>query len=311
LTGRLQEEQMHSFPLIAKPLMAAGTKQSHSMAVLLNPDALPLFLQHKVDQQQRHQTLQHQQQQAQQQQQYNFVLQEYVNHNALLYKVYVLGDTVKVYQRPSLPNLPISKVQRRTIGTQVDDSEKIDSSLVNATKGVFVEFDSQRPYPRLQDFGIDAVPSAATTAAVTTDTTAAAFHGYAKTSTLVGGAAALTAVTESEVIPIVNALKHAFGLELFGFDILVTVKEENQNAVLTCDAITTRAVEEDGQPVVSAIDTTVRMLVVDVNYFPSYKEVPNFPSLLAHYLTQRVLQSREQQQLPKQQQMPQLSQDGE
>jgi hypothetical protein len=317
LADRLQEEQMHSFPLIAKPLMAAGTKQSHSMAVLLNSDALPLFLQHKVDQQQQQQqqTIQHQQQ-AQQQQQHNFVLQEYVNHNALLYKVYVLGDTVKVYQRPSLPNLPISEVQRRTIGAHMNHSDKTDSSLVNAKKGVFVEFDSQRPYPRLQDFGINAVPSAApttsTTATVTTDATTAAPHVNAKTPTLLGGAAAApTAVTEAEVLPIVNALKQAFGLELFGFDILVTVQEENQNADLTCDAITKTTVEEDGQPVDSGKDTTVRMLVVDVNYFPSYKEVPNFPSLLAHYLTQRVLQSREQQQLPKQQQSPQQTQDGE
>ena len=57
-----------------------------------------------------------------------------------------------------------------------------------------------------------------------------------------------------------DALKDAFGLQLFGFDILI------------------------------AVDDT--MLVVDVNYFPSYKEVPNFPALLAKYLTDRAMERR-------------------
>jgi glutathione synthase/RimK-type ligase-like ATP-grasp enzyme len=67
-------------------------------------------------------------------------------------------------------------------------------------------------------------------------------------------------VTADEVRPIVNVLKNAFGLEMFGFDVLQG---------------------EDGE-----------YLVVDVNYFPSYKEVKDFPFLLAQYLTQRVLEQR-------------------
>eukprot|EP00952_Eustigmatos_sp_NYUAD-ZCMA_P010227 42068-Eustigmatos_ZCMA.PRE.1 len=54
------------------------------------------------------------------------VLQEYSNHNSVLYKVYVLGDLVKVYQRPSLPNL-----------TQ---------------RARNIAFDSQKPYPSEKDF---------------------------------------------------------------------------------------------------------------------------------------------------------------
>lgn len=67
-------------------------------------------------------------------------------------------------------------------------------------------------------------------------------------------------VTAEEIRPVVDVLKRAFGLELFGFDILVTFQGE--------------------------------LLVVDVNYFPSYKEVSNFPSLLANYLTQRAIDGR-------------------
>ena len=74
-------------------------------------------------------------------------------------------------------------------------------------------------------------------------------------------------VTPEEVRPIVGALKRAFGLELFGFDIIIA------------------SPPSDGSD-------RKEMLVIDVNYFPSYKEVPNFPALLAQYLTNRVLQQR-------------------
>ena len=68
---------------------------------------------------------------------------------------------------------------------------------------------------------------------------------------------------------------------MFGFDILIA---SNSDAPPT--------VEGDGDQ----DDSKKRqMLVVDVNYFPSYKEVSNFPSLLAQYLTQRAVDSRRRQ----------------
>lgn len=184
-------------PLIVKPLVAAGTKESHFMTVILKYSALSKLTSRSI-------------------------IQEYVNHNAALYKVYVLGDRVYVYERSSLPNLP-----------STDEIETAVDSL---------EFDSQRPYPCIQDFGIQSHQQALSTHATT------------------------VSVTSDEVRPIVESLRRAFGLELFGFDILLS----HQNS---------------------------EWLVVDVNYFPSYKEVPNFPSLLAHYLTQRVLEKRRQQNL--------------
>lgn len=194
--------QSHSLsaPLIVKPLVAAGTKESHFMAILLGTSAFS-----KVPP--------------------RSIIQEYVNHNAILYKVYVLGEHVYVYPRPSLPNLPIP----------LPRSESTEMELL--------EFDSQRPYPRLQDFGIDfgmMLPE--------------------EEKSKRGGSMTIQ-VTPDEVRPIVESLKEAFGLQLFGFDILLSEDEKE-------------------------------WLVVDVNYFPSYKEVPNFPTLLAHYLTQRVLEER-------------------
>jgi hypothetical protein len=189
-----EENRGLTTPLIINPLIAAGTKQSHFMLIALEETAFVKLPPKSI-------------------------VQEFINHNATLYKIYVLGDFVSVYERHSLPNLP-------------DDLSKATVDLV--------EFDSQRPYPKLKDFGIETDESD-------------------KSCNLPFGNG--IAVTVDEVMPVVNALKKAFGLEIFGFDILRRSSDEE-------------------------------WLVVDVNYFPSFKEVSNFPSLLARYLTRRVLEQR-------------------
>jgi Inositol 1,3,4-trisphosphate 5/6-kinase ATP-grasp domain len=73
-----------SFPIIVKPLTAAGTKASHAMAILMDRTALPHL--RKV----------------------SCLCQEYSNHDAVLYKVYVLGQHVSVHQRRSLPAATLS-----------------------------------------------------------------------------------------------------------------------------------------------------------------------------------------------------------
>eukprot|EP00980_Cylindrotheca_fusiformis_P008425 scaffold1784_cov116-Cylindrotheca_fusiformis.AAC.5 len=193
-TSKIQKQLLEaqlSVPLIVKPLVAAGTKQSHYMTIAVRPTAT----RNKIPP--------------------NSLVQEYVNHDEKLFKVYVMGKSVHVYQRASMPNLP------------ADITETATCDLV--------EFDSQHPYPKLEDFGVEDCDSKQLSSCMT--------------------------VTPEEVLPLVHALKKAFGLELFGFDILFS-RERNE------------------------------WLVVDVNYFPSYKEVPNFPNQLAQYLTQRVLRKR-------------------
>lgn len=188
-------------PLMIKPLVAAGTKESHYMTILMSESGLQKLPP-------------------------RCLIQEFVNHDAKLYKVYVLGQEVYVYERPSLPNLPC--------GDQLE------------TEFDIIDFDSQRPYPRLEDFGIidkgehNRAPEAGTEP-----------REQKK----------VIQVTSEEVRPVVESLRNAFGLELFGFDILLSA-DSNE------------------------------CLVVDVNYFPSYKEVPNFPGVLARYLSQRVLRQR-------------------
>lgn len=223
IAQRLRDAQM-TYPLIAKPLQAAGTKISHHMTVLLQESSLDRI-------------------------QNSFcLLQEYANHDGVLYKVYVLGNNVHVYQRPSLPNLP---PLYRDGGSRSQGPS-------------YVDFDSQRPYPRLSAFGVEDDSKRKTPATLTNPSTAAS---SCKTK------APAVAVTAEEVQPIVLALKKAFGLELFGFDILIASKDAS-----SVDS--------------GSSSRATQMLVVDVNYFPSYKEVLNFPSLLAQYLTQRAIDSR-------------------
>lgn len=193
-----------STPLMIKPLVAAGTKESHFMTIILKWSALSKL-------------------------QPGSIIQEYINHNASLYKVYVLGKNVFVYERTSLPNLP--------------PTDQMDIAIDS------LEFDSQRPYPRLNDFGISDDMSDLESA-VGQD--GQSHHPCDATH---------VSVTVDEILPVVDTLRHAFGLELFGFDILLSQDYKEFH-------------------------------VVDVNYFPSYKEVPNFPMLLAQYLTQRVLEQR-------------------
>ncbi|KAL7160657.1 hypothetical protein ABFS83_01G111600 [Erythranthe nasuta] len=68
------------FPVIAKPLVADGSAKSHKMSLVYNRDGLSK-LKPPV------------------------VLQEFVNHGGVIFKVYVVGDYVKCVKRKSLPDV--------------------------------------------------------------------------------------------------------------------------------------------------------------------------------------------------------------
>lgn len=72
-------------PVIAKPLVADGSAKSHKMALLFNRDGL-LKLKPPI------------------------VLQEFVNHGGVIFKVYVVGDHVRCVKRKSLPDVSEEKL---------------------------------------------------------------------------------------------------------------------------------------------------------------------------------------------------------
>ena len=219
------------YPFIVKPLPAAGTKESHKMGVLLGRHGLSKIQQNVPS-----------------------LLQQYSNHDGILFKVYVLGDKVWVFQRPSMPNLP-------------------QGEIGEGQGHGFVEFDSQKAYPTMDAFGIDVVGGSEELKCksnAVADADADADHG----------------VTVAEIRPVADAIRKAFGLELFGFDILVTRKNSrNGNTSNSCNSGNKNENRNNN-------DDKKEMLVVDVNYFPSYKEVTNFSQLLAQYLAQCGIEGR-------------------
>ncbi|CAH9101302.1 unnamed protein product [Cuscuta epithymum] len=74
------ENEGLNFPVIAKPLVADGSAKSHKMLLVFNKDGL-CKLKPPI------------------------VLQEFVNHGAVIFKVYVVGDYVKCVKRKSLPDV--------------------------------------------------------------------------------------------------------------------------------------------------------------------------------------------------------------
>lgn len=73
------------FPVIAKPLVADGSAKSHKMALVFSHDGL-----HKLKP--------------------PIVLQEFVNHGGVIFKVYVVGERVRCVKRKSLPDVSDEKV---------------------------------------------------------------------------------------------------------------------------------------------------------------------------------------------------------
>ncbi|OAY63159.1 inositol-tetrakisphosphate 1-kinase 1-like [Ananas comosus] len=80
------------FPVIAKPLVADGSAKSHKMALVFHREGLrklkpPL------------------------------VLQEFVNHGGVIFKVYVVGDHVQCVKRRSLPDVSEEGLERNAEGS--------------------------------------------------------------------------------------------------------------------------------------------------------------------------------------------------
>ncbi|GMH09123.1 hypothetical protein Nepgr_010963 [Nepenthes gracilis] len=82
---KLLEDSKLRFPVIAKPLVADGSAISHEMWLVFNIEG---FRKIKPP----------------------IILQEFVNHGGVIFKIYVAGDYVKCVQRRSLPDISNEKL---------------------------------------------------------------------------------------------------------------------------------------------------------------------------------------------------------
>ncbi|XKL66155.1 hypothetical protein PGB90_009575 [Kerria lacca] len=109
-----------SFPFICKPYVAQGTNDCHKMALIFNEKSI-------VDCKPP------------------CVAQSFVNHNALLFKVFVVGDEYQVVERPSLKNFYPS--DRSTIFFDSHNVSKSDSS----SQLSILDPEDQAYVPRIDD----------------------------------------------------------------------------------------------------------------------------------------------------------------
>nr|XP_058912874.1 inositol-tetrakisphosphate 1-kinase isoform X3 [Kogia breviceps] len=114
-TMRLLEENGLAFPFICKTRVAHGTS-SHEMAIVFNQEGLSAI-------------------------QPPCVVQNFINHNAVLYKVFVVGESYTVVQRPSLKNFSAGTSDRESIFFNSHNVSKPESSSVltalDKIEGVF------------------------------------------------------------------------------------------------------------------------------------------------------------------------------
>ncbi|XP_043930505.1 inositol-tetrakisphosphate 1-kinase isoform X2 [Protopterus annectens] len=96
------EKNNLTFPFICKTRVAHGTN-SHEMAIIFNKEGLKDVKP-------------------------PCVIQSFINHNAVLYKVFVVGESYTVVQRPSLKNFPIGPAERPSIFFNSHNVSKPESS---------------------------------------------------------------------------------------------------------------------------------------------------------------------------------------
>lgn len=87
------------FPVIAKPVEADGNATSHEMYLVINSKGLKNL-------------------------RTPIVLQEFVNHGGVVFKVYVVGEQVKCVKRRSLPDIPIPDPEEEQISSELKPWEE-------------------------------------------------------------------------------------------------------------------------------------------------------------------------------------------
>lgn len=113
LAGRL------NFPVIGKPLMVDGSAKSHAMSLAFNAESLAKLKP-------------------------PLVVQEFINHGGVMFKVYVVGEYVQCVQRRSLPDVHLSENE--------DAREALSFSQISNTAASSADADLQEIEPPPPNF---------------------------------------------------------------------------------------------------------------------------------------------------------------
>lgn len=114
------------FPLIAKPLDVDGSASSHDMSLVYRRDGLAAL--HPP-----------------------FVLQEFVNHGGVLFKVYVIGGHATCVRRRSLPDVPAERLLDLDADASVPFANVSSLTTIHADTDDDVGDDAEMPPPGFVD----------------------------------------------------------------------------------------------------------------------------------------------------------------
>eukprot|EP01038_Epipyxis_sp_PR26KG_P005911 gene5911-8154_t len=268
---KLIDHHLH-FPIICKPIQACGTLQSHSMIVIVQVEDLVLLQNYTP-----------------------CVIQQYYDHDSVLYKVYVIDKEVTVFRRKSLPNLeqfyPLDSKNPILKSVPFDSrhnypilSDFVSSSYANEVERnsptsfislpLFVcsSYDPTGKNAYSEELKINSVP----TMKNLSHSSLKKLSKFSDNSELSDSSISLESFQNAA-----NAIREEFGLTLFGFDAILPTKHDNFN-LDHCKSYD-NPIERPSEMGSSLISES-SIFVIDVNFFPSYKEVHDFPSRLRKYL---------------------------
>lgn len=256
--GRIKRSKI-TFPIVCKPILAQGSQEAHQMCIIFSEAGLNDIKP-------------------------PCVAQSFVNHNAKLFKLFVIKDKYYVIERPSLKNFQagdhetvfffshdISKTNSCSSLTELDDEDKIKlSELIKSMRGIDNLSDDddgdqqqERQYhSHEQQHRDDKEATKRKKTDVTTTTTgntngtsinsngndhkmptnelASQQHQFQNCSPLMP--------SRQKLEKIVKAFSERLGLTFYGLDIII----ENESS---------------------------RFAIIDMNTFPGYDGVDNFPTL--------------------------------
>uniref|UniRef100_A0A3B3U5W1 inositol-1,3,4-trisphosphate 5/6-kinase n=1 Tax=Poecilia latipinna TaxID=48699 RepID=A0A3B3U5W1_9TELE len=121
-----------TFPFICKTRVAHGTN-SHEMAIIFSEEDLKDVKP-------------------------PCVIQSFINHNAVLYKVFVVGDSYTVVERPSLKNFPAGPAERKSIFFNSHNVSKPESSSDLTSVGLCVSLFGVRTAPSRRFLSVSLLP---------------------------------------------------------------------------------------------------------------------------------------------------------
>jgi len=180
------------------------------------------------------------------------LMQQFRDHGSVFYKVYVLDGEVLTAPRRSLPNF-----------------EESMSALLAA--GVHcTAFDSRVPFPGLPL----PLPLPPQRLDLERDAEGCKESKDNKDSSMEGPAAVgeeVDAALRARIARAAQEISLEFGLSLYGFDVIVPLARAKDTGAGTGTGDEAEAGRSEA-------------LVIDVNFFPSYKNVPDFPAKLRAYL---------------------------